>query len=63
MARIPVGTTWWGKKWLDSLTGLDWENRLPRGRSYFNAGRVRSVEFDPEERVFSAWTRSRRIPR
>ena len=54
MARIPVGTTGWGKKWLDSLTGLDWVNRLPRGRSYFNAGRVRSVEFDPEERVFSA---------
>ena len=61
MARIPVGTTWWGKKWLDSLTGLDWENRLPRGRSYFNAGRVRSVEFDPEERVFSARVQGSRV--
>ncbi len=54
MARIPFGTTWWGKKWLDSLTLLDYENRLPRGRSYFSTGHVLSSEFDPKELLFTA---------
>lgn len=38
------GSTWWGQQWLNSLTQIDYGNRLPRGRTYANTGRVRSVE-------------------
>ena len=34
MARNKYGTTWWGQKWLDSLTGIDNANRIPRGLTY-----------------------------
>ena len=37
------GITWWGKQWLNSLTNIDNSNRLPRGRSYANTGKVRST--------------------
>jgi SNF2 family DNA or RNA helicase/uncharacterized Zn finger protein len=37
------GRTWWGKKWLETFTGIDEDNRLPRGRTYANAGRVYNV--------------------
>lgn len=38
------GTTWWGEKWLDSLTHIDYGNRLPRGARYARNGSVRSIE-------------------
>jgi len=25
------GLTWWGQRWLDSLTHIDFANRIPRG--------------------------------
>ena len=34
------GTTWWGKEWLASLTKIDYANRIPRGKSYANTGKV-----------------------
>ncbi|MGN1392647.1 MAG: SNF2-related protein [Succinivibrionaceae bacterium] len=37
------GTTWWGKKWLDSLTGIDLANRIPRGKSYAVNNKVKDV--------------------
>jgi uncharacterized Zn finger protein/superfamily II DNA or RNA helicase len=37
------GITWWGQQWLNSLTNIDNSNRLPRGRSYANTGKVRST--------------------
>jgi len=40
MARQEFGKTWWGAKWLDALTHIDYDNRLPRGRSYANRGAV-----------------------
>ena len=40
------GVTWWGEQWLNSLSNIDNSNRLPRGKTYANTGRVRSVEID-----------------
>ncbi|MDQ6786661.1 MAG: DEAD/DEAH box helicase [Acidobacteriota bacterium] len=44
MARIEYGQTWWGKQWLGALTAVDWDNRLPRGKTYANNGSVRHFE-------------------
>jgi len=38
------GQTWWGAQWLNSLSQIDYDNRLPRGRSYANKGAVTKVE-------------------
>jgi len=43
MAAIQFGNTWWGKKWLDALSGTDYENRLPRGKTYARNGSVKEV--------------------
>jgi uncharacterized Zn finger protein/ERCC4-related helicase len=44
MARIEYGHTWWGKRWLQSLTNLDYENRIPRGKRYARNGSVRTIK-------------------
>lgn len=46
MARTEYGTTWWGQKWLDALTQIDYDNRIPRGKTYANTGRVESFKLD-----------------
>ncbi|MFQ5447693.1 MAG: SWIM zinc finger family protein, partial [Saprospiraceae bacterium] len=38
------GITWWGQQWLNALSNIDNSNRLPRGRSYANTGKVRSTD-------------------
>ncbi len=38
------GNTWWGKRWLDALKGLDNSNRLTRGKAYANNGLVKHLE-------------------
>ena len=43
MTRSSYGKTWWGEQWLAALTHLDYDNRLPRGRSYANKGAVRQL--------------------
>lgn len=40
------GITWWGKQWLNSLTRIDFSNRLPRGRSYARKGAVTKIEIN-----------------
>ena len=42
MANNEYGTTWWGRRWLNALSGIDYENRIPRGKDYADAGKVRS---------------------
>lgn len=50
MARsVSYGTTWWGKNWLASLTNIDYANRIPRGRTYANTGKVFDVNILPEK--------------
>ncbi len=39
------GNTWWGMQWLNSLSNIDYSNRLPRGRSYANRGFVSKMSF------------------
>lgn len=46
--RVLFGTTWWGKQWIDALNHLDYQNRLPRGRTYFNTGRIDEMKFNPK---------------
>ncbi|WP_201211119.1 hypothetical protein [Rhodocyclus purpureus] len=31
MATPAFGKTWWGEQWLNALTHIDYDNRLPRG--------------------------------
>ena len=40
---MTYGRTWWGAQWLQALTEIDDENRLPRGRTYANRGAVRDL--------------------
>src|SRR5205809_752826 len=42
--RTSYGRTWWGAQWLQALTQIDHENRLPRGRTYANRGAVLDLE-------------------
>ncbi|WP_022950013.1 SNF2-related protein [Methylohalobius crimeensis] len=46
MARQRFGQTWWGKQWLNALTQIDYDNRLPRGRTYASKGAVRQMAID-----------------
>ena len=43
MNRPQYGRTWWGAQWLQALTQIDHDNRLPRGRAYANRGAVRDL--------------------
>lgn len=47
--RRKFGQTWWGKAWLQALEYVPDANRLARGRTYYNAGRVFNVEFDADK--------------
>ncbi|TAN31292.1 MAG: helicase SNF2 [Actinomycetota bacterium] len=42
--QTKFGRTWWGAKWLNALSQIDYDNRLPRGRSYANRGAVTDLE-------------------
>ena len=37
------GKTWWGKQWLNSLSNIDYSNRLPRGATYARKGAVEKI--------------------
>ncbi len=49
MARIDFGHTWWGRRWLESLAHIDYENRLPRGKRYARNRSVRSIDVNGPE--------------
>ena len=38
--RGTIGTTWWGRRWIEALEGFGWANRIERGRSYARQGQV-----------------------
>jgi len=45
-----ITTTFWGKAWSDNLEGYrDFENRLPRGRTYVRNGSVLDLQIAPRE--------------
>ena len=45
MARKTYGNTWWGKQWIEALERID-SNRLSRGKSYANTGKVLNIKFN-----------------
>jgi uncharacterized Zn finger protein/superfamily II DNA or RNA helicase len=46
------GKTWWGNAWVEALERIDYyTNRLPRGRSYANTGRVSEIKLAENGRV------------
>lgn len=54
MARTEYGTTWWGQQWLQALTHIDYDNRIPRGKTYANTGRVESFKLDLAKHIVKA---------
>ena len=54
MASKEYGTTWWGKKWLEALIDIDVDNRIPRGKSYANTGKVYMVNIPEKDHEISA---------
>lgn len=56
------GTTWWGRRWLDSLTGIDFENRIPRGLNYAKEDKVYSLSVDPSRHLVKARVRGNYDP-
>lgn len=54
MARTQYGTTWWGKQWLSALSEIDFDNRIPRGKTYANTGRVLSFSINEHDHVIKA---------
>jgi uncharacterized Zn finger protein len=50
IAGRAIAGTFWGKAWCDNLEGYhDYENRLPRGRSYVRNGSVVDLQIGPRE--------------
>ncbi len=43
-ARGEISTTWWGKRWLETLNGFGLGSRLERGRAYARRGQVTSLK-------------------
>ena len=43
---VKYGKTWWGDNWLDALKGIDFTNRIPRGKSYANTEKVYDVKIN-----------------
>ena len=46
MATRKITKTWWGEKWLDALKGVYYTNRIDRGKTYANTGRVYDVSIN-----------------
>jgi uncharacterized Zn finger protein len=42
--RGAFGTTWWGRRWMETLESFGMESRLARGRSYARSGQVVSLD-------------------
>jgi len=38
------GNTWWGEQWLNALSHIDYDNRIPRGMSYARKGMVKDIK-------------------
>ena len=45
--RGAFGTTWWGRRWTETLEGFDVDGRIARGRAYARKGQVLTVDVEP----------------
>lgn len=61
MAITKFGKTWWGNEWLQSLTHIDYDNRIPRGARYARNGSVLSVQIKGGD-ITARVQGSRRVP-
>ena len=43
------GKTWWGEQWLNSLSNIDYENRLERGSRYARNGSVKTIKINDNQ--------------
>ena len=43
MTSKEITKTWWGEKWLNALKGVYYTNRIGRGKTYANTGRVYDI--------------------
>jgi len=43
---MKYGVTWWGNSWMNALKGVDFTNRIPRGKTYANSGKVYDIKFE-----------------
>ena len=48
---MKFGQTWWGQEWLAAFNGIDYSNRLPRGRSYAAKGSVTELKINDQQVV------------
>lgn len=51
------GNTWWGAQWVEALERID-TNRLARGKTYANTGKVQNIKFQQDSlsaRVTGSW--------
>lgn len=48
---MKFGQTWWGQEWLAAFNGIDYSNRLPRGRSYAAKGSVAELKINDQQVV------------
>ena len=55
------GKTWWGNKWLMSLSDIDYENRIARGAAYAQKDMVRDIKIKGNE-ISAKVSGSRRTP-
>lgn len=55
------GKTWWGERWLRSLSNVDYDNRLPRGSRYARNGSVLSLKIE-ENKIIARVSGSRKTP-
>lgn len=62
MARNSYGTTWWGQQWLNALSGIDHQNRIPRGKSYANTDKVYNFSIDAAKGLIKARVRGNYDP-
>jgi uncharacterized Zn finger protein len=46
---MKFGLTWWGKNWLNSLNGVYFTNRIPRGKTYANSGKVYDINIEDNQ--------------
>ncbi len=54
MAHTEYGTTWWGQQWLQALSGIDYANRIARGKTYANTGKVYNFTIDEAKNLIKA---------
>lgn len=45
MAKI-FGNTWWGEQWLNALSNIDYQSRIPRGAAYARKDAVVALNID-----------------